>query len=102
MSSSGNTTCAVPTFGGDVVWGQTITSCTGRSPPGPHGWMPRRTPPSLTPSSCAKSASMCHNGGFRTQVVMVFTTLLDAHEFPKEELASLYRQRWQAELNLRS
>ena len=40
--------------------------------------------------------------GFRTQVVVVVTTLLDAHEFPKEELASLYRQRWQAELNLRS
>jgi len=40
--------------------------------------------------------------GFRTQVVVVVTTLLDAHEFPKDDLASLYRQRWQAELNLRS
>ncbi len=40
--------------------------------------------------------------GFRTQVVVVVTTLRDAHEFPKDDLASLYRQRWQAELNLRS
>jgi len=36
------------------------------------------------------------------QMVVVVTTLLDAHEFPQDDLASLYRQRWQAELNLRS
>jgi putative transposase len=40
--------------------------------------------------------------GFRTKVLVVVTTLLDAREFPKADLANLYRQRWQAELNLRS
>ena len=33
---------------------------------------------------------------------MVVTTLLDAKEYPPEEIALLYRRRWQAELNLRS
>lgn len=40
--------------------------------------------------------------GFRTRVVIVVTTLLDPEEFPAQEIADLYRRRWQAELNLRS
>jgi hypothetical protein len=36
--------------------------------------------------------------GFRTTVVVVVITLRDAHAFPKDDLASLYRQRWQAEM----
>ena len=40
--------------------------------------------------------------GFRTKSLVVVTTLVDAEEFPAEEIAALYRQRWQAELNLRS
>jgi Transposase DDE domain len=36
--------------------------------------------------------------GFRTRVVLVATTLLDAKVFAKEELAGLYRARWHAEL----
>ena len=40
--------------------------------------------------------------GFRTRVVLVATTLLDAHAFTKEDLAALYRARWHAELDLRS
>jgi hypothetical protein len=40
--------------------------------------------------------------GFRTKVVIVITSLLDAKEFPPSEIAELYRRRWQAELNLRS
>jgi Transposase DDE domain len=40
--------------------------------------------------------------GFRTRVLDLVTTLLDADIYTKEELASLYRQRWQAELDLRS
>jgi Transposase DDE domain len=40
--------------------------------------------------------------GFRTRVVLVATTLLDATAFPKEALAGLYRARWHAELDLRS
>jgi hypothetical protein len=40
--------------------------------------------------------------GFRTREVLVATTLLDAVAVPKAELASLYRARWHAELDLRS
>jgi hypothetical protein len=40
--------------------------------------------------------------GFRTKVIVIVTTLLDAEKYPKEALADLYRLRWQAELNLRS
>ena len=40
--------------------------------------------------------------GFRTRVVLVATTLLDAQVYPKEDLAGLYWARWHAELDLRS
>jgi hypothetical protein len=32
--------------------------------------------------------------GFRTKTIVVVTTLLDAEEFSKEDLAELYRARW--------
>jgi len=40
--------------------------------------------------------------GFRTKVVVVVTTLLDAEAYPAADLAELYRLRWHAELDLRS
>jgi hypothetical protein len=40
--------------------------------------------------------------GFRTRSVVVVTTLLDPEQATKEDLASLYRARWNAELDLRS
>ena len=40
--------------------------------------------------------------GFRTKVFVVVTSLLDAKAYPPRELAGLYRQRWHAELDLRS
>jgi hypothetical protein len=40
--------------------------------------------------------------GFRTRQLVVVTTLLDAQEFAADEIAGLYRRRWQAELQLRS
>jgi len=40
--------------------------------------------------------------GFRTKTLVVVTTLLDAERYPPEEIALLYRRRWQAELYLRS
>jgi hypothetical protein len=40
--------------------------------------------------------------GFRTRVVIVMTTLLDAGEFSHDELATLYRSRWHVELDIRS
>jgi hypothetical protein len=40
--------------------------------------------------------------GFRTQVLVVVTTLLDPEKYSAAAIAQLYRRRWQAELNLRS
>ena len=40
--------------------------------------------------------------GYRTRTIVLATTLLDAPLFPREEMAALYRLRWDAEINLRS
>jgi Transposase DDE domain len=40
--------------------------------------------------------------GYRTQTIIIATTLLDAELFPRGEIAKLYRLRWDAEINLRS
>jgi hypothetical protein len=40
--------------------------------------------------------------GFRTRVLDVVTTLLDADAYTKKDLGDLYRRRWEAELHLRS
>lgn len=40
--------------------------------------------------------------GFRTKSVIVATTLLDHREYSKDDLAQLYRARWNAELDLRN
>lgn len=37
----------------------------------------------------------------RTRVITLVTTLLDADRYPAAELAQLYAQRWQVEINLR-
>jgi hypothetical protein len=40
--------------------------------------------------------------GFRSRRIELLTTLLDPQAYPGEKIAQLYRDRWQAELNLRS
>lgn len=40
--------------------------------------------------------------GFRTEVIDLVTTLLDAASYTPADLAGLYRMRWHAELDLRS
>ena len=40
--------------------------------------------------------------GFRIQTLIIATTLLDTDEFTKDDLAQLYRARWNAELDLRA
>src|SRR5215472_15922274 len=40
--------------------------------------------------------------GFRTERLVLVTTLTDAQAYPAADVAELYRRRWQAELNLRS
>jgi hypothetical protein len=40
--------------------------------------------------------------GFRSRRLELVTTLLEPRQFPRRQLAALYRDRWMAELNLRS
>lgn len=39
--------------------------------------------------------------GFRSKTITVVTTLLDPIAYPKDEIARLYGQRWEAEIDLR-
>ena len=56
-------------------------------------------PASLTVRECRVRVEQ---PGFRTRVLIVATTLLDVEAFTKDDLARLYRARWNAELDLRS
>jgi hypothetical protein len=40
--------------------------------------------------------------GYRTRTIVIATTLLDAEQFPQDEIANLYRLRWDAEIHLGS
>lgn len=40
--------------------------------------------------------------GFRSRIIIIVTTLLDAEQVTADDLAGLYRARWNAELDLRS
>jgi hypothetical protein len=71
--------------------------------PGRPAWMEEQTyanvPEQLTVRELRVRVRRC---GFRTQVFVVVTTLLDAVCYSAEDLADLYRQRWHGELDLRS
>lgn len=40
--------------------------------------------------------------GFRADVLVIVTTLLDAREYGRDDLADLYRKRWTVELDIRA
>jgi len=71
--------------------------------PNSRRWVDRETyesfPAYLTVRECRLNVQQ---PGFRTKHIIVVTTLLDAEKYPKEDLAQLYRARWNAELDLRS
>jgi Transposase DDE domain len=56
-------------------------------------------PASLTVRECRIRVGQ---PGFRTRVLVVATTLLEAKEYAKDDLAQLYLARWNAELDLKS
>jgi hypothetical protein len=71
---------------------------------------PARPPWMLAEQYCALPATLTlrelrvrvSQPGMRTKSLVVVTTLLDAEQYPADEIALLYRRRWQAELHLRS
>jgi hypothetical protein len=63
----------------------------------------RETYPALPESITVREARVrVLQPGFRTKSIVVVTTLLDPEQATKEDLATLYRARWHAELDLRS
>ena len=65
--------------------------------------MDRQTYNSLPDSITVREARFrVEQPGFRTRSVVAVTTLLDPEQASAEELASLYRARWNNELDLRS
>jgi Transposase DDE domain len=73
------------------------------SKPKRPAWMDEATYAGLPAAMDIRVLRVCvPQRGFRTRVVVVATTLLEAQVYPKEDLAGLYRARWHAELDLRS
>jgi hypothetical protein len=71
-------------------------------PPRPT-WMSREQYDALPDSLTLREVRvLVEQKGFRTREVIVVTTLLDSQRYSTAEIATLYRRRWQAELNLRS
>jgi len=58
-----------------------------------------RMPPSLTLREVRVDVQ---EAGFRVESLVVVSTLTDARQYTREELAQLYRQRWMAELDIRA
>ena len=66
-------------------------------------WMPKEQYAELPPVMTLREVRIrVAQKGFRTRSLVVVTTLVDAEVYPAEAIALLYRQRWQAELHLRS
>jgi hypothetical protein len=66
-------------------------------------WMRRRLYESLPETLSIRQLKVkIHQKGFRCRHMHIVTTLLDAQLYRKEELATAFRCRWHAELDLRS
>lgn len=59
----------------------------------------RELPEFLTVRECR---AQIEQPGFRVRILVIATTLLDADAYTKDDVAELYRARWNAELDLRS
>lgn len=66
-------------------------------------WMEPETYEQIPPSLALRLIEVqVREPGFRVASLTVVTTLTDADEYPREEIAQLYRQRWLAELDIRA
>ena len=66
-------------------------------------WMDEQTYDRVPPSIEVRAIRV-HVGqpGYRVESFVAVTTLTDAKEYPKEDIASLYQSRWLAELDIRA
>jgi putative transposase len=73
------------------------------SRPAKPEWMDEATYAQIPPSITVREVLVrVHQPGFRTESFVVVTTLTNAKKYRAEDLADLYRQRWNAELDLRA
>jgi Transposase DDE domain len=81
-------------------WGDHLVSWP--KPPRPD-WMSKEQYDSLPDELTLREVRLVvRQKGFRTKELVIVSTLLDAESYPADQIAVLYRRRWQAELNLRS
>lgn len=65
-------------------------------------WLDQDTYDSLPDELFVREVQVTVNEpGFRTELLVVVTSLVDHEEIPREDLADLYRRRWTVELHLR-
>jgi len=75
---------------------------TWNRPPRPT-WMDEQTYDRM-PATIEIRQVRVHVGqpGYRVESFVAVTTLIDVKEYPKDDIADLYRLRWQAELDIRA
>lgn len=74
---------------------------TWPKPPKPE-WLDQKTYDSLPAELTVREVDVRVNQpGYRTESLVVVTSLLDHREYPRAEIADLYRRRWIIELELR-
>jgi DDE family transposase len=73
------------------------------SRPSKPEWMDQALYDQMPESISVREVEVCVAlPGFRTQLLVVVTTLLDAGQYTRGDLAELYHQRWLAELDIRA
>jgi hypothetical protein len=73
------------------------------SKPARPAWMTREAYAALPDELTLREVRIrVRQRGFRTKQLVVVTTLADPETYPADEIAELYRRRWDAELHLRS
>lgn len=83
-------------------WGRNDHRVTWAKPPRPE-WMSAEPYAALPDELSLREVRIhVHPKGFRTKTIVVVTTLTDAERYSADDIAALYRRRWQAELHLRS
>jgi hypothetical protein len=71
--------------------------------PSRPAWMTQQEYDDLPRELCVRLVWVrVHQRGFRVEEICMATTLIDPREAPADQLADLFRARWQAELHLRS
>jgi len=71
--------------------------------PAKPDWMDQDTYDSMPESITLRQLEVkVHQPGFRVESLIVVTTLIDAKQYPRQDIAELYHQRWLVELDIRA